>query len=365
MNKKLTKNLLESFSCILGKSGKKISGHKLLLECLFVVRENTDLQAFLKDKFEKSKDSLPQDTTNFNFSDQQAEFQNKVKDIKEFLNLLFYLSFQNKKLVSSHQKPKPALVTIRNFKTDPNLKQVQKDKNKGDNQMFGTKNLQNRSLCVLTVENVKPVLETRKIRKGRVTYQVPLVTSSQRQVLKAISLLIENANLQKKNQTKRPGSFLGDNDSFFQKIGKIENKNRLTREQMAEQTLLFGSQISMMSNFGNPSPNKNFLILPSRDQSFKKTNNGVASSPLANGKTITNNFLKSKQSDSKVVDRNSFFMSPEKKLFLSSLRKPNLKYCLSEQFIDSIIGKGESIEKKKQLHKLALQNRAYLHFRWW
>ena len=43
----------------------------------------------------------------------------------------------------------------------------------------------------------------------------------------------------------------------------------------------------------------------------------------------------------------------------------SLQYCLAEELFYSYRGKGESVDKKKEFHKIALQNRAYTHYRWW
>lgn len=224
--------------------------------------------------------------------------------------------------------------------------------------------ISNKGICMDLVENVKPILETRKVRKGRVTYRVPKVTSPQRQEGKAISLLIENANLRKKNDSRRLISSLGDLDLF------LNTKSPLVAsfpDNLSHLSFLFVSQTIIKQSSFKQLNGSDFLILPSKkscsaknEPSFKKIKTHSKLHFLE--KDITFNIVSQKK---EVVEKELFLTTPEKKHLYTNFRKQNIEFSLSEEFFDIVSKKGESIEKRKQLHNFALQNRAYGHFRWW
>ena len=43
----------------------------------------------------------------------------------------------------------------------------------------------------------------------------------------------------------------------------------------------------------------------------------------------------------------------------------SIKSHLASLLSDSFVGKGESVEKRKEFHKTAVKNRSYLSYRWW
>lgn len=397
MKKKPAKNILERFSCFLVGGGKKISGHKILMESLFCLRQNNNHTTSSKNLFEKDKNfGLQNKVTPVglqNLTERKEAFQHKEKIIRQFLSLPFKNTRQklimDKKGQQYNQIIKPAANNYEN-----------------NSELFVIKRLLNKNLCFDSIENAKPILETRKIRKGRVTYKVPKVTSSIRQEGKAISLLIENANLRKKNQLKRSLSFIGDGSqskvllqnntidpsvqmTSFDYDAQTKHYGDAKQSAQKEKTqnrvdfllpFLFSSQIfpaagqsSVKTSF-NSALNSIFLIMPSGDQSFDKKNNSITQEIELelSKKNIAMPYSTSKIEQDATsymkkhcVDKNLFFLVKEKKDLLPNIQKPNIKYCLSEEFFDSANGKGGSIEKKKQLHNIALQNRAYQHFRWW
>ena len=127
----------------------------------------------------------------------------------------------------------------------------------------------NKEFLEICKNNVKPVIETRNIRKGRVTYKVPLVTRPERQQGKAVSWLIDNASLRRKKKDGLP----------------LE--------------------------------------------------------------TINSNTFLSKAID----DRKNNYRS--------------MKSSLASLLADSFVNTGESVERRKELHKIALKNRSYTSYRWW
>ena len=402
MKKKPAKNLLERFSCFLVGGGKKISGHKILMESLFYLRQNNSHIMSPKSVFEKDKNFGSQNPVGSqNIIERKLvtrspieAFKDKEKIIRQFLFLDFKNMQQKLVLGEKGQQYNQMINTASNYENNSEL--------------LGTKRLLNKHFCLDSVENAKPILETRKIRKGRVTYKVPKVTSSVRQEGKAISLLIENANLRKKNQLKRSASFLGDglqnlvssqgNGNLTDVSLQIKHQGDAKQSTQNEKTqnrvdftlpFLFSSQIfpavgqSSVKTSLNSTLNSIFLIMPSGDQSFDKKSNTITQLvtrlPIevelehSKKKIVLSSFSSKREQDAtncmkensvNKIDKNLFFL-PKKKDLLANIQRSNIKYNLSEEFLDSASGKGGSIEKKKQLHNIALQNRAYQHFRWW
>ena len=279
-------NLISRFSSLLLGCGKKVEGHKLLFHCFFILRSNTEKELL-----------------NLNL---QKKMLNNWSDNNVFL-FLFSIGFSQKALqnfinrkikqpsFSSFSKKETSLNMLPSFSPSPELEivattfdkniaqsevsmKIEKQKNdyntdvlpKGLSEVLQS----NKSICQKSVDNVKPILESRKVRKGRVTYRVPLVTKPIRQEGKAISWLVESA-CSRKNRSKSvsknlPGSKEKFNDSLLSKM--VYDKRKMSR---------------------------------------------------------------------------------------------SLKFCLAEELLEAFQGKGHSVEKKKELHQIALQNRAYTHYRWW
>lgn len=373
MNKVITenRNLLELFSSCLIRDGKKGSGHKILFESLFFLRQNADTNllnlAVQKDKLKniKLKDSL-QTVTSGNFSGDLLKNKNKAEEKQDKDKM-------SKKRVEVKERQKKE--DLYNKGSKVNVKS-QKTVSSAFSESAVLTSLLSKSICKSCVDNVKPVLETRKVRKGRVTYRVPLVTQTQRQEGKAVFFLIENATLREKGVA-----------STFRK--SIETKSTNNRTATVQEEQFSREQHAKPKNVGTtrlPSATKSDIkVLPSarhaqnaiqtpqqrvktrldlsRDDRFALSNVLPLAQPSVLPKATKSSTLKSK------ARKNLLNLSSEKELsFLSSLRKLNLysiKHTLSEELLDSFFAKGESVEKKKQLHNLALQNRAYTHFRWW
>lgn len=79
------------------------------------------------------------------------------------------------------------------------------------------------------VENVKPSLELRRVRKGRITYQVPAIVSQKRQERLAIKWIIESAEKRNKKSTN---SF---SDCLVSEILDAFNKTGQPRQRRDEQ----------------------------------------------------------------------------------------------------------------------------------
>ena len=366
MTESVTKNLLERFSCYLVGRGKKVSGHKILLESLFMLREknngrtktktilNLPLQRDLLRKIEdrlskKRKDSsfinkAQQKNTTFqksqladnfaqkSFSKNDAFSLDKNIDTKNIVhNLSSFKSHFTEKI-----KEKAKKTTILTLPIQKKMEPVNDQQLVLKPMIF--EKLLNKSICQLCVDNVKPILETRKIRKGRITYRVPKISCLQRQEGKAIALLIENALSLRKNEFKRSASFTlnptvkGNNTAVSSStLGKTSSKILPKTELLALSKMQARTTNIAVDNTHNITKDPSLI---------KKTNSNTP---------YLSSFV--------AKDYNSFFQKQSKSY--------SIKRCLSEELFDSANGNGESIEKKKQLHQFALQNRANLHFRWW
>ena len=85
------------------------------------------------------------------------------------------------------------------------------------------------TLIYQAVENVKPTLELRRVRKGGTTYQVPAIVSQKRQSRLAIKWIIESALKRKK---KNKASF---SDCLVKEIIEAFNKTGSSRQKRDEQ----------------------------------------------------------------------------------------------------------------------------------
>lgn len=303
------RSLLERFSSSLLARGKKSSGNKILLKSLFFLRQNTDKSLLNlarqrdKTKNEGSKSLLQKNFVNNSKKvvDSKIEREEKKEKEKTVKDKLFLKQTKKKDLQSKKLTPK---ISVESYTENT------------ENFELESKPLSdflNKSICKICVDNTKPILETRKIRKGRVTYRVPLVTQAKRQEGKAVSFLIESATLKKKGT---PLSF----------------------QNWIETTSLNGSDFDLQNE-----------SIQSRSVQKKNT-------------LVSNDFQKR-------ITKDLLTFSSKKEFSLDlSLKRLNfysIKHTLSEEFFDSFFAKGESVNKKKQLHTLALENRAYTHYRWW
>lgn len=342
ISKKTNKNndLISRFSSSLLGNGRKQSGHKIFLESLFLVRGNDEKRSsFLKSVIGNSKEKTQEREegkhnlfkflletglsikTLQNGIKRWNDLQEKEGDSKRIIQYNNYknISLSNTKKISlglSNDKEVPVfdrkesstgwktttykevpLTKKRNHFSFRDLSKISDTtKNKDtllpprsggvaeDLQRKGSSDLEylnktilqlsNKRFLDICKDNVKPIIETRNVRKGRVTYKVPLVTQSERQEGKAISWLIDNASFRKKGK---------EGSSFH----------------YADLDLL-------------------------KD----------------------NIFLNKAMDDRKNNHR-------------------SIKFCLASLLSDSFICKGESVEKRKEFHKIALKNRSYTSYRWW
>ena len=82
-----------------------------------------------------------------------------------------------------------------------------------------------RNLIFEAIENVKPSVEVRKVRKGGITYQVPAIIPKKRQETLAIRWIIDAAKNRKKNSKTRFAECLAlELTEAYKKFGKPRQK---------------------------------------------------------------------------------------------------------------------------------------------
>ena len=78
-----------------------------------------------------------------------------------------------------------------------------------------------KNILYQAVENIKPYLELRRVRKGGTTYQVPAIVSQKRQERLAIKWIIESAEKKKKkNNNSFSNCLVSEILDAFNKIGQ-------------------------------------------------------------------------------------------------------------------------------------------------
>lgn len=297
-NKINENNFISRFSSSVIGNGKKVCGHKIFLQSLFISRQLQRknsiqdksffnfltrigfslqrLQEFVKsgkksylreqdynDYIKLEKNVMM--TTNLKTLKSETCSKNKTKSDKKKhikVDACNILEKVKNKVVSKSSSSLVRETLYNNDNKAENKAKIQQENALLENKVLQTTNKAffDNSIC-----NVKPVLETRKVRKGRITYRVPLVTQTERQEGKAISWIVKSAWNTKAKKERKENHFSISSKSFEQE-------------------------------------KKNYRCIET---------------------------------------------------------------CLAQQFIDAFNKKGESFDKKKESHKIALQNRAYVHYRWW
>ena len=175
----------------------------------------------------------------------------------------------------------------------------------------------NKSIVQICVNNVKPIVETRKIRKFRLTYKVPFVAGLSRQEGKAIYWLTRSLVLN--------NVFKNVNTHQFYCLANIVNSNLKKKfdNNLVDQK---STKHRFYKDFKSDK-DKNISIHPARVQTLL-----VYLSKFYNF---------TEKNECKMIER------------------------LSQQFLSGFSSKVEIIDKRSQLHQDALKNRAYINYRWW
>lgn len=341
-NKVKNRNLISRFSSSLLGRGKKSEGHKVFFNVLLILKVNVErklLDLNLQQDILKTSIS----NTNFVYFLRSMGFHENIlqkafpKNEKVFhvINKDYSTSIlpskehcENRKPVfpersrnpkSSSLKPSTIVESALQQESTKDAKNIIKQQStKQENQCYipSTQAFSSKSLCKTSISNVKPILETRKIRKGRITYRIPLVTRTERQEGKAISWLVASACSRKK---------------------KLKNR---------ESVSFLGTSIAL--SLEKPIVKENSLSTIGEKATPVKATLSTAS---INEKPIALNFKQVKGVFGLIENKKKDFRS--------------LQFCLAESFLEAFQEKGESVEKRKEFHQLALQNRAYTHYRWW
>lgn len=301
-------NFISTFSSSVIGNGKKVCGHKIFLQSLFIARqlqkkkrgeselnkeqENKSFFDFLiligfslqkiKEFIKSGKKSYlrEQDYNNYIKLQQVDVHAESTTNIKSLKITKPKKSPSKNKIKLDKKKQEKAFLTTTQTKVENSntLKKENDNKSEKENVVLQNKAFQNtnKSFFDNSICNIKPILEVRKVRKGRMTYRVPLVTQPDRQEGRAIAWIIKSACNTKRKKEKKENHFSISSENLF-----IEKPQFL--------------------------------------KSFEK----------------------------------------EKK------NSRNIESCLAQELINACNKKGESFEKKKESHRIALQNRAYTHYRWW
>ena len=251
--------LKKKFCNLLMRNGEKSKAYKLFYESLKQV-EDKGRQSLVKKTKEKEgyegyEGKIPHeegtrydtkkgyDTELFDFfaarkkSVQQEKDKEQVNDLELFpekgkLNLLVSPVSPVSLQIHSRSEKEGRDTTHVDFR-DPYLYPF-KGGNKEAEQYFYTEFLRKNTLYQ-AVENVKPTLELRRVRKGGTTYQVPAIVSQKRQERVAIKWIIESAEKRKKRDTRDKKSNHSFSDCLVSEILDAFNKTGQPRQRRDEQ----------------------------------------------------------------------------------------------------------------------------------
>lgn len=170
---KSLQELKKKFCNLLMRNGEKSKAYKLFYESLKQVEDKNLVKNF--DFFKQERLYIP-----YSFYTRKEKRNEKKK------------SFQSNSYTD--QKQEQGIVQR---KDEKNIPLKGENKNNQVFQHFYNEFLRKNTLYQ-AVENVKPYLELRRVRKGGTTYQVPAIVSQKRQERLAIKWIIESAEKRKK-----------------------------------------------------------------------------------------------------------------------------------------------------------------------
>lgn len=371
-HKYITKTLLERFSCCLIGNGKKVSGHRILVESLQFLRQHSDL--FTKQEQEMCSEQNG-DTGVFEL--RSNKYQNKSKtpnleiptqlntiicnEKQNSINKISCLSRQNAQI---HQK----FSKIHKKKTQNFLKRVSNKysvykskysicKNICNNtssvsDKLAFKKQSNFSFCQSCISCVKPIVETRKRRKGRITYNVPKIMAPRRQEFKGVALLLEGATTQSATPSFSP---LLNEISNARSSFNFSEKNIKPTFLTVKSVACDKKSKSAFLLKTNLSPTVNQI-----EDLYKQQNNLRFVTSSVFSKPFTPLGLSGAQNTI-----SASLKKPVASSFTKTVSTKKITNGLAAAFFDSTKQKSQSVEKKKKLHSFAMRNRAYLHMRWW
>nr|YP_009733007.1 30S ribosomal protein S7 [Jaagichlorella roystonensis]YP_009733051.1 30S ribosomal protein S7 [Jaagichlorella roystonensis]QHU78303.1 30S ribosomal protein S7 [Jaagichlorella roystonensis]QHU78347.1 30S ribosomal protein S7 [Jaagichlorella roystonensis] len=336
------RNLISRFSSSLLGRGKKAEGHKIFFNLLLFLRVNTERellnlnlqQDLLKDTISNTSFVYFLRSIGFHKNNLQKFFPKNEKAFhviaKDYSKVILpsqdYSENNSQVFSMSSRNPKPNQLQQQSSKETKNTIKQQRMQEENHSYVLSTQAFSSKLLCKMAINNVKPVLETRKVRKGRMTYRIPLVTRTERQEGKAISWLVAGAS-SRRNKVKN-----GQSVSFL------------------------GTSVPL--SLAKPVVNSNTVSTVIEQSHSVKAKQSPLSSVKATLPTVSKN-EKPISLNRKQVKEVLSLIENKRKHYRS------LQYCLAESFLEAFQGKGESVEKRKEFHQLALQNRAYTHYRWW
>jgi small subunit ribosomal protein S7 len=230
--------LKNKFINLLMRSGEKSKAHKLFAFSLNILQQKAVSSKNV------SNLSIP------------SKNENDMRDIREYsplcensTQLFQFYTEKNNKVGTFLQEPQKAykkqetLSWYPFFDKDEKKEYIEKDPKfkrdtktkpsipsyKGYAEQNYYNNFLKNSTLYQAVENVKPTLELRRVRKGGTTYQVPAIVNQKRQERLAIKWIIESAEKRKK---KNKNSF---SDCLVSEILEAFNKTGQPRQRRDEQ----------------------------------------------------------------------------------------------------------------------------------
>lgn len=108
--------------------------------------------------------------------------------------------------------------TVTNTKFDPKQSMGSKES------IYYCNDFLKKNILYQAIENVKPPLELRKVRKGGTTYQVPAIVSQKRQERLAIKWIIESAKKKNKKSNSFSESLVTEILEAFNKTGRVRQR---------------------------------------------------------------------------------------------------------------------------------------------
>ena len=193
--------LKKKFCNLLMRNGEKSKAYKLFYESLKQVEDKTRI------KKATTRVCLSSDTSDTQLFDLLAARKKKENDNQEEIyDSLEFGSEQGirttNNLLQIHSQSQKTENQQKGYvdqqrKGKKNNSVSLKGGNKKDSEYFYNEFLRKNTLYQ-AVENVKPPLELRRVRKGGTTYQVPAIVSQKRQERLAIKWIIESAEKRKK-----------------------------------------------------------------------------------------------------------------------------------------------------------------------
>ena len=206
--------LKNKFVNLLMRSGEKSKAYKLFAESLNILQEK-------EYKKEKQKNGDKTEST------KTYSVINNEKSGQYALPELFQLYTEKSEQEKQLQKPSSQPILSKPLLSKDKTKVIPSFVSLAEQESYN--DFLKNNILYQAVENIKPILQVRKVRKGGTTYQVPAIVNKKRQERLAIKWIIEGAEKRKK-KNKNPFS-----DCLVFEILEAFNKTGSSRQRRDEQ----------------------------------------------------------------------------------------------------------------------------------